>query len=98
MNRHTYSQQNGFEYLMNVNNSNDTYMNDTVQNGDVSSGIGLINIHTLPQDSELSTLNEVNMSVENGDINGDYFYMNGSTGSESKNHDSIDYKNKKMKF
>ena len=51
MNRHTYSRQNGFEYLMNVNNSNDTYMNDTVQNGDVSSGIGLINIHTLPQDS-----------------------------------------------
>ena len=33
---------------MNDNNSIDTDMNDTLQNGDISSGIGLLNGHTPP--------------------------------------------------
>ena len=49
MNSHTYLQQNDLESLMNDNYSIDTDMNDTVYNGDVSSGIGLLNIHTFPQ-------------------------------------------------
>ena len=32
----------------------------------------------------------MNMSVEKGDVNGDYCYMNSSTGYESKNHNDID--------
>ena len=55
---------------MNDNTRNDTDMNDTLQNGDLSSGIGLLNIHTLPQYNESSDLNEMNMSVDNGDVNG----------------------------
>ena len=51
MNNHTYLQHNGLESLMNDHDSIDTDMNDTEQNGDVSSGIGLLKIHTLPQDS-----------------------------------------------
>ena len=35
------------------------------------------------------------MSVENGDNNGDFCYVNSSTGSESKNHNSIYYNNKR---
>ena len=34
----------------------------------------------------------MNISVEKSDVNGDYFYMNSSTGSEPNNHNSIDYK------
>ena len=30
------------------------------------------------------------MSVENGDNNGDFCYVNSSTGSESNNHNSVD--------
>ena len=36
----------------------------------------------------------MNMSVDNCDVNGDYCYTNSSTGSEPKNHISIDYTNK----
>ena len=36
---------------MNYNDRNDTDMNDNLQNGDVSSGIGLLNSHTHPQDN-----------------------------------------------
>ena len=57
---------------------NDTDMNDNLQNGYMSSGIGLLNSHTLPQDNESSKLNKNNMSFENGD----YFYMNSFTGFE----------------
>ena len=70
-------------------------MNSNLHNKDVSSVIGLLNIHTLPQDNESSNLNEMNMSVENCDVNGDYCYMNNYTGSESKNHNSIYYTNKR---
>ena len=37
----------------------------------------------------------MNISVENGDSNGGYFYMNGSTGSIIRNHNYIDYKKKR---
>ena len=33
---------------MNDNDTIDKYMNETLQNGDVTSGIGLLNRHTLP--------------------------------------------------
>ena len=33
----------------------------------------------------------MNMIVENGDVNGDYCYMNIYNGYESKNDNSIDY-------
>ena len=70
-------------------------MNETLQNGDVSSGIGLLNSHTLPKDKKSSKLNEINMTFENGDINGDYFYMNSFNGSDIKNHNYINYTNKR---
>ena len=38
---------------MNFNNRNDTYMNDNLHNGDVSTGVGLL---TPPPDSESSNL------------------------------------------
>ena len=38
MNSHTDLQQNGLESLMNDNYIFETYMNDILQNGDVSSG------------------------------------------------------------
>ena len=66
----------------------------TLQNGDVSSVIGLLNSHTLPQYNESSQLNDMNMSVDNGDVNGCYFYINSSTGSDINNNSSIDYTNK----
>ena len=74
---------------MSYKNRYDTYLNANLQNLDVSSRIGLLNIHTLPQDNESSNLNEINMGVENGDVNGGYCYINSSTGSESNNHNSI---------
>ena len=37
----------------------------------------------------------MNMSVENGDVNSDYGYINSSTRSVRKYHDSIDYTNKR---
>ena len=86
MNTHTDLQHNGFKSLMNYNYMNDTDMNDNLQNGYMSSGIGLLNSHTLPQDNESINLNDMNMSVENGN----YCYMNSSIISESKNHNSID--------
>ena len=35
------------------------------------------------------------MSVDNGDVNGDYCYTNSSTVYESKNHNYIYYTNKR---
>ena len=83
---------------MNYNGRIDTDINETLQNGDVISGIGLLNSHTLPQYEESNEMNEINMSVDNGDVNGDYFYMNSSTGSVIKNHNLIDYTKKRDKF
>ena len=79
MNRYTDLQKNVLESFFNDNYSNDTYINDTLQNIDVSSGIGLLNGHTIPQDNESSNFNEMNMSVDNGDVNGAYCYINSST-------------------
>ena len=56
MNSRTDLQQNGFESLINDNYGIDTDMNEALQNGDVSSVIGLLNIHTLSQDNESSNL------------------------------------------
>ena len=69
-------------------------MNTNLHNGDVSSGIGLLNSQNIPQDIESSKLDEMNMSFDNGGINGDYFYMNSSTGSESNHDNLIDYTKK----
>ena len=49
MNSHTDLEQNYLEFLMKDNDRIDTYINDTLKNGDVSSVIGLLNIHNLPQ-------------------------------------------------
>ena len=84
MNSHNYLQQNDLESLMKDNDRTDTYMKVTLQNGDMSSGIGLLNIHTIPQANKASKLNEMNMGVDNGDVIGDYCYMNSSTGSVNK--------------
>ena len=54
MDSHTDLQQNCFKLLMNYNDISDKDMNDHLQNGDVSSGIGLLNRHTLPQYYESS--------------------------------------------
>ena len=37
----------------------------------------------------------MNMSVEHGDVDDYYCYTNSSIGFESKNHNCIDYKNKR---
>ena len=68
----------------NDNNNNDTDTNYALHNVYVSSGIGLLNRHTPTQDNESNNLNEMNMSVDIGDDNGDYCYVNSSTGSEIK--------------
>ena len=60
----TVYQLNGLKYFMNYNNGNDMDMNDNHQNGDVSSGIGLINSHTLPQCNKLSNLNVINWGLK----------------------------------
>ena len=86
MNSHANLQKNDLESFMKDNDRIDIYMNDTLQNGDTSSEIGLLNIHTLPQTNELSKLNNMNMSVDNGDVNGDYYYINSSTGSVINDH------------
>ena len=73
-------------------------MNENLHNGYVISGIGLLNKHNPPQDSESSKLNEINISVDNGDVNYDCCYMNSSTGYVINNHNIIDYKNKRDIF
>ena len=83
------------ESLIKDNNRIDVDINETLQNGDVSSGIGFLNRHTPHQSNETIILNEVNMSVYNGDVNGDYCYMNSSTGYDIRNHNFIDYTNKR---
>ena len=48
MNSHNDLQRSGLESLMNDNARIDKDMNDNLQNGYVTSGIGLLNSHTLP--------------------------------------------------
>ena len=38
------------------------------------------------------------MSVENGDVNVDYFYINSSTGNFINNHNYIDYTNRRYEM
>ena len=52
MNSHTEFQQNFLKLLMNYNGRYDADMNDNLRNGDVSSGIGLINSQAIPQFNE----------------------------------------------
>ena len=83
---------------MNDNDRIDTYMNDTLQNGDVSSVIGLLKSHTLTQAKKSSKLNDINIIVDNVDDNGDYCYINSSTIYVINNHNSVDYTKKINKF
>ena len=80
---------------MNDYDRNDTDKNTTLDHLDVSSEISLLNIHALTQHNDSSNMNEMNISVENSDVNGDCYYMNFSTVSESNNHNTIDYKKKR---
>ena len=79
---------------MNDIDRNYTDMNDTLQNGDVIIIIVFLNNHTLSQDIQPRNLNDMDISVDKGCFNGDYFYMNSSTVSVIKNHNSIDYTKK----
>ena len=47
-----------------------TDINANLHNGDLSRIIGLLNSHTLTQNTEPSNLIDMNMGVENGDVNG----------------------------
>ena len=47
MNRHNTYQYNGLKSLINYNDRDDIEGNADLQNGDMSSGIGLININTM---------------------------------------------------
>ena len=94
MNSHTNLQKNDLESFMKDNDCIGTDMNETFHNGYMSSGIGLLNSHNTPQDNEWSKPIEMNISFDNGDINGDYLYINSSTGSVIRNNNSIEYKNK----
>ena len=91
MNSHTGLQQNHLESLIKFNYRTDTDMNETLQNVAVISVSGVLNSHTLPQTIKLSKLDEMNMSVDNVDVNGDYCYMNSSTVFVIRNHNSVDY-------
>ena len=51
MNTHTDSQNIVLESLMNDNDKIDTYINENLQNGVFSSGIGLLNRYTPSQDN-----------------------------------------------
>ena len=72
---------------MNDNDRIDIDMNETLHNIYVSSVIGLPNSHTFPVHNKSSKLNYINMSVDNGDVNGAYFYMNISPGSVINSRD-----------
>ena len=64
-------------------------MNANLQNDYVGSGIDLINSQNISQFNESSNLNEMNMVVENGDVNGGCCCINSTTVCEAKNHNSI---------
>ena len=65
-------------------------MNTNLHNGDVSSGIGLINSHTLPQCNKPSNSNQMNWGIKNGDVSGGNCYINIHTVSKAKNQNYID--------
>ena len=98
MNSHTDLQQNNLDSTMNDNDRIGTDMNDTLHNWDVSSVIGLQKTHNLPQANKSSKVNGVNISVDNGHFNGDYCYMNSSTGYIINNKNYIDYTNKRYEI
>ena len=79
MSSQTYYKHNGSKSLMNYNYRDDMDMNANLQNVDGSSGIGLLNNHTLPPHNESSNLDETNIGVENGDVNGGHCYINSTT-------------------
>ena len=64
---------------MNGNNRIDTNINETLHHGYFISGIGLLNSHNIPQYNKSGKLKDINMSVNNGGVNCDYFYVNSST-------------------
>ena len=80
--------------MINYNDIIDTYINETLKYGDVSSGIFLLNIDTLPQDNESIKLNGMNISVYNDDVNSNYCYKNGFLVYEWNNHHFTDYTKK----
>ena len=79
MNSHTVYQLNGLKSSMNYNDRYDMEMNYNLQNGDVSSGIGLTNRHTLPQCNKSIRLNEMNWGSKNSYFSGGPCYMNSHT-------------------
>ena len=79
---------------MNNNDRIDPDTNETLESGDVRSGIGLLNSHNTPQSNEWSKLNKMKTVVDNVDVNGDYFYMNSSNIYVIINHSFIDYTNR----
>ena len=97
MNIHTVYQYNFLKSLINYNNRDDMDMNANLYNEYMSSGTDLLKRYTLPQYNKSSNLNDMNMGVENGDVNGGYCYMNSSTGSKSKNRNFV-VSTKKMKL
>ena len=48
----------------------------------LANAYGILNIHTLTKYNQSIKLNDMNMGVENGDVNGVHCYMNSSTESE----------------
>ena len=98
MNSHTDLQNHYLESLLKDNDRIDTDTNETLQNGDVISGIGLQKNHTLNQANKSSKPNDINMSVENGCVNGDNCCMNISTGFVIRYQNSIGYTNKGDEF
>ena len=79
---------------MNYNDIDDMDMNDNLQNGYVSSGIGLINSHTLPQCNKSINSNEMNWGVKMFNVSDGNCYKNIHTVYESKNHSSVYSTNK----
>ena len=69
-------------------------INANLQNGYLSSGIGLINIHILSQCNKSSNLNEMNWDSKDVDISAGNCYMNSHTVSEANNNKTIDYTKK----
>ena len=80
---------------MNDNDNIDTDINDTYHSVDLIIVIGLLNIHNFPQDNQSSKLDYINMIVENGVDNGHYCYIDISTIYVIKNHNIVEYTNKR---
>ena len=61
----------------------------------MSSGIGLINSHTLSECNKSSYLNDMDGDVENVDASGGHCFMNNHTLYEANNNNSIYSTNKR---